>query len=185
MANNATLVATGKPKIGGAIFCAPLGSKLPTDATSVLDAAFKCLGYCSEDGLTNATNISAGSIRAWGGDTVCNYQDGFSNTEKFKLIEALNVEVLKAVYGDDNVTGDLATGIHIKVTGKERKDCCWVFDLILKECVKRIVVPCAKITAVAEILYKDNAVTGYDTTISATPDAEGAYQHEYIAKAAA
>lgn len=185
MANDATLVATGKPKVGGAVFCAPLGTKLPTDAATALDAAFKCLGYCSEDGLTNNGTISSGSIKAWGGDTVHNYQDGFSDTFKFKLIEILNVEVLKAVYGEDNVTGDLATGIKIAVTGKPHADRVWVVDLVMGTCVKRIVVPCAKITAVGEIPYKDNTVAGYDTTISATPDANGVYHHEYISKPAA
>ena len=42
-------VTTAKPKTGGAIFCAPAGTKLPTDATSALDPAFKCLGYVSEE----------------------------------------------------------------------------------------------------------------------------------------
>ena len=42
-------VTTGKPKTGGAVFRAPLGTALPTDAKTALDEAFKNLGYCSED----------------------------------------------------------------------------------------------------------------------------------------
>lgn len=185
MGNDATLVVAGKPKIGGAIFRAPLGTKLPTDATSALDAAFKCLGFCSEDGVKNNDTISGGSIKAWGGDTILNYQDGKSDSFRFKLVEALNVEVLKTAYGDENVTGDLETGIHIKSTGKEHVDCVWVVDMVHEKYAKRVVVPCAKVTDVAEITYKDNVVVGYDTTISATPDAEGVYHHEYISKATA
>ena len=33
-------VTTAKPKVGGAVHSAPLGAKLPVDATSKLDAAF-------------------------------------------------------------------------------------------------------------------------------------------------
>lgn len=182
--NNAELVSTGKPKIGGAIFCAPVGSKLPTDATTALDAAFKCMGWCSEEGLVNAPAVSGGSIKAWGGATVHNYQDGFSDTFKFKMIEILNVEVLKAVYGEKNVTGDLTSGIHVIVTGQPHQDYAWVVDMVMGNYVKRIVVPCAKITSIGEIPYKDNTVAGFDTTISAAPDADGVYHHEYISKAA-
>lgn len=182
MSTNPELVAVGKPKIGGAIFRAPLGTALPTDATTALDAKFKCLGFCSEDGLTNASGISGGSIKAWGGATIHNYQNGSSDTFKFKLVEALNVEVLKTVYGDNNVTGDLATGIHIKNTVEEKQDYVWVVDMLHKAYAKRVVVPCAKITSVADIIYKDDVLVGYESTISATPDAEGVYHHEYISK---
>ena len=63
MANNKDNVSTGKPKVGGAVFTAITGSTLPTDATTALDAAFKSLGYCSEDGVTNSSGISTENIK--------------------------------------------------------------------------------------------------------------------------
>ena len=44
---DATKVTVSKPKTGGAIYRAPLGTSLPTDASSELDVAFKELGYAS------------------------------------------------------------------------------------------------------------------------------------------
>ena len=42
---NTKHVSAGKPKIGGAIYRAPLGTTLPTDAKTELDAAFKELAH--------------------------------------------------------------------------------------------------------------------------------------------
>ena len=48
-------VSAGKPKIGGAVFVAPIGTELPEDVTTQLNAAFKGLGYCSDDGKQTQT----------------------------------------------------------------------------------------------------------------------------------
>lgn len=179
--SDALNVTAGKPKVGGAVFRAPVGTTLPTDAKTALDAAFASLGYCSEDGLTNANSPNSNTVNAWGGDPVLNYQDKKTDTFKFKLIEALNVEVLKAVYGDDNASGTLATGITIKANSAEQEEQAWVFDLTLKGgAAKRIVVPRAKVTAVGDIVYVDNQPVSYDTTISAVPDTAGQTHYEYI-----
>lgn len=180
---NVANVSAGKPKVGGAICRAPLGTTLPTDAVTALDAAFKNLGYCSEDGLINSNTAETSEVKAWGGDTVLVIQSSKSDTYTFTLIESTNTEVLKSVYGDSNVSGDLTTGIVIKANNAEQEEKAWVIDMILKGGVlKRIVIPNGKVSQVGEIKYGDGSAIGYPTTLSCTPDTAGNTHYEYIIK---
>ena len=175
-----TNVSAGKPKVGGAIFRAPLGTTLPTDAETALGDAFKKLGYASEDGLSNTFSPETENIKAWGGEIVLPIQTGKDDQFSFTLIETLNAEVLKAVYGSDNVTGTLATGITVEANADEAEEACWVFEILMRNGVmRRIVIPDGKITEIGEITYSDSAAVGYACTVTALPDSAGNSHYEY------
>ena len=167
MANTVTNVTTGKPNVGGAIWRAPFGTALPADATTALNEAFKCLGYCSEDGMTNSNSPSKENIKAWGGDVVLTTTTEKLDTFTYTLIEALNVDVLKSVYGDANVSGTLATGITVRANSDEQEPSSYVVELKIKGGKKRIVIPYATLNELAEIAYQDNSATGYGVTLMA------------------
>lgn len=183
MSQKVSNVTTAKPKVGGAVFVAPTGTALPTDATSELDKAFVSLGYISEDGMTNTNSPETDTKKAWGGDPVYTSQTSKDDEFSFTLIEALNVDVLKAVYGEDNVTGDLESGIHVKATTTQLPTMSYVIDTILRDnTMKRIVIAKADITEIGEISYTDDDLMGYEITLSALPE-DGVTHDEYIATA--
>ena len=185
MSNTAGNVSAGKPNLGGAVYRAVSGTTPPTDATTTLAAAFKALGYCSEDGVVNSNSPSTTNIKAWGGDTVLTIQEEKEDTFQLTLIEVLNTEVLKTVYGSANITGALNTGLTVKANSKEAEEGVWAIDMVLNSnTVKRVVIPKGKITEIGDISYTDSDAIGYEITITAIPDSNGNTHYEYIKQTA-
>jgi hypothetical protein len=181
MGNTATNVSTGKPKITGAVFVAPKGTTAPTDATTALGASFTCLGYVSEDGLTNNNEMDVSAIKAWGGMIVYRSLNELDDNFVLTLIESENIDVLKAVYGDANVTTAGDGTIQVSVKADDPQECVWVFDLALRgNRAKRIVIPSGAVTSRGAITYTDADAIGYEITVSAYPDSNGNTHKEYL-----
>lgn len=174
-------VSAGKPMIGGAVHVAPIGTTLPTSVSAALAAAFKDLGYMSDAGLVNDGSRASQAIKAWGGVTVLTIQTEKNDIWTFTMIECKNVEVLKQVFGESNVTVSGTGAITVTVNADELEAYSWVFDILLSDgSIKRCVLPYAKITNVGNINYTDSSAIGYETTLTALPDSSGNTHYEYI-----
>lgn len=171
---------------GGAVYVAPVGTTLPTTAAATLDDAFKALGYISEDGVTNSQERTSENIKAWGGDIVLSPQTEKVDTFAMTFIESLNATVLEQFYGEDNVSGDLSSGLTIKANAEELGRNAWVIDMLMTDGYKkRVVIPNGQITETGEITYADNSAVGYEVTITGFPGTDGDTHKEYIAKPSA
>lgn len=183
MAQTATNVTAAKPASGGAVYRGPLTATLPTSTTATL-TGFTALGYCTQDGLTNNISATSDKLKAWGGDTVLTYQTDKEDTFTFTLLEALNADVLKTIFGESNVTGSLAAGLAVSSKADEPTEYAWVFDMITRNnSAKRIVLPNAKVTDIGEITYSDSDAVSYQITLTAVADNSGVSHYEYIKSA--
>jgi hypothetical protein len=186
MANpTSSKVVAGKPQVLGGAFFAPTATVGPTDGTTALNVAFIGLGYIGDDGLSETVDRSIDKKKAWGGDVVKIVQTDFGAQLKLTLIETLNADVLKAVYGDANVTTTAATaskGQEFKVLVKSdvlpRKS--WVFEIRDDPAKIRIYVPLGQVTEIGEVTYTESDLTGYEITIDCFPDSSGNSFTKYI-----
>ena len=177
MANTAANIVAGVPLATGGILIGDLTAAAPTTATGAL-TGFKAAGYIGEDGVTEANERSTDRIRAWGGDTVKVVQTEHNVTYQFTFLETLNADVLKAVYGEDNVLTTPATvssgTLHeVQVNAATLPHKSYVFEVKDGDAKIRIYVPDGQITEVGDITYSDSEVIGYQVTVEAFADELG------------
>lgn len=182
MANDA-LVGAPLTSTGG-ILSAPLGSALPTNASTPLDATFKALGLIGEDGLSETADRSTEPVRAWGGSVARVLQTEFGLSYTWQFITT-NEAVLREVHGDSNVTvtpgvdpahDELAIAVNKKMLPVKS----YIFEVKDGDNKIRIVIPNGQITAVGGKTYSHNDIIRREVTLTCYEDESGNEGYEYI-----
>lgn len=163
----------------GAAAVAPTGSTAPTDSTTALNAAFKDLGFISEDGLTEAVNQSTNEVKAWDGTVVRKVLTGAEKTFKIKFLES-NGNVLDLYYSKPTnaVVGGKTTLTVKPILSRDLR--AFVFDVLDGTKHKRIWIPNGEVTDRGEISYKNGEASSYEVTITAYPDSNGVWFKEFV-----
>lgn len=169
-----TLDATNvEVAVTGAVYLAPLGTTLPTSSSDALDAAFKDVGYISEDGITETPEEDTQEIRAWqNGDVVRRLLTSHELQYGFAMIE-LNEVSLEAYYGNY----DAGT---VRVKGQPLPRQCMVIDVIDEGKLRRRVAPIAQVVERGEVSLTNSDATGLEVTVSCYPDATAEPTKVYI-----
>ena len=184
MANDTTKVTVGKGKVGGYFYYAPSGTTPPSDASTALANTYKCLGFISEDGVRNSNERDNTTIKDWNGDSVLLVNTGMTDTWSTTLIEVMNMDVLKVVFGASNVSGALATGITVKANNYAQEAAVFVFEMVFNgNVLHRVVLPNAYVSEVGEITYAAGQAVGFPITLTAAVDANGNSHYEYTKEA--
>lgn len=183
--NDSTMVSLGKFKVGGYAYWAPSGTVLPTDSSTPLAAAFKLLGYLSEDGLTNTTDTDTTEIKDANGTTVMKVITSYAESYQFALLEVLRVEAAKMRYNSDAVTGT-DKSMTIKHQMPSDEDFVLVFEIAMSGNVKdRLVIGNGTRAEFGDRQVHAGDAQVYDITVSANDMGNGVTAIEYIGRATA
>lgn len=179
-------VLTGKPiKATGGVTRAVLGTALPTDATTKLNAAFTPLGLISEDGVTRTVDSSDEKIKAWGGSVVKVVRSDYSVSYSFTFLESANATVLKSIFGEDNVvvttpdSGDVAGKVTITHNSTMVPRATYTLEMLDENTFIREVIPSGQLTVNGDVQFVHSNVISYTVTIEAMEDEAGNNAYEY------
>lgn len=183
--NDTANVSVGKGVVGGYMFTAPVGTPLPTDHTSALDAAFVNVGFLSDEGITASVDASTDTFNDLNGDQVAVAVSSRERTLGVQFIEVNEVS-LKENFGQDNVAVDASGNITVVHKNTDMEHRSLVMELVLRDGRPwRRVVPDAQVTEWDDTTIVSSELFMMPVTYSLAPDTTGAYVYDYIAPAVA
>lgn len=179
---NAAQVTVGAAAATGAIFVAPKGTALPTDATTALASAYVLLGFTSDEGVQISEDSSTESIRAWEGrSNVYTVRTEYTETVAFTPIQC-NADVAKLTWGDDDHVVVGANGaITAKHHGGTLEPVAIVIETTPREGIVRRYCGEFQLTERGEVTLDGTQVDGRQLTFTANADTNGVTLYEYTA----
>ena len=178
-ANSTDNVSSTKGVRGGYIFVAPVGTTLPTDYSTALSTAYKCLGFISEDGYVETVDSDSEDLVDMNGDLMDSPQTSRVESAQLTLAE-IKAMTLKLMYGDENVT-DKAGVITVKHNGNSNGTWVVVLDLLLKNNRKwRKVVPLFQCSELDDLTLAVGELAARALTAKYLTDGDGNTCYDYI-----
>lgn len=183
-ANTGARVASSKPKTGGGMYYAPLGTALPTDASTALPVAFKALGPISEDGVQPSRDTNIEKIKEWDGTTLASLLTDESRSFEIKLYGVHDTDVNAYLFGADAVVTAPAAGVGTKIAisdkGGKPANAVLVFDMKHGAKLHRAIVPVADAVITGEEPWAATGLKAYTLTVEALKNASGVRVIEYF-----
>lgn len=174
--NNKDNVTVGKGVVGGYLFSAPAGTTLPTNYSSTLNAAFVNLGYVSDEGAVFSIDSDSNTFKDLNGTDIATSSGGSTRTLQVNLVET-KADVLKEVYGQDNVTEEGGV-ITVNHTNADMPHRALVLELVLRDGKKwRRVIEDAQVTEWEDLTILYSELVSYGITYTLNGDTP---IHDYI-----
>ena len=173
---NTKNVLAGIPDSTGGLWVADLitdPSNYPKKNTDLSASGFTSVGFITEDGVTEANERGTEKIKAWGGDTIRVLQNEHTQTFTFSFAELGNPDVLKLIYGDDNVTVGSDGSVEVKQNSKVLPHKSFCIEVLDGNQKIRKFIPDGQITETGELQMTHSAIMASEVTMEAFVDSLG------------
>lgn len=172
---NTQNVLAGIPDVAGGLWVKDLitdPKQYPKAGADLKTDGWTHVGFISEDGVTEANERDTEKVKAWGGDTVRVLQNDHTQTFSFSFFELGNPEVLKLIYGDENVT--VSDGkVEVKQNSKVLPHKSFLIQVLDGATKIDKFIPDGQIIETGELQMTHSAVMSVEVTVEAFVDKQG------------
>lgn len=175
MADSTVIWAPTRPDSGGVFYRAPLGTTLPTNATTPLNALFADHGWLGEEGITVSVNRDVKKHYAFGSDLVKTTQGQFAESLKLSFLES-DPDVLETVFGPGVTLGADGAGnrtIRVDHRSKQLPRSAFVVHTVDGNKVRRLVIQEGAVVDIGDITYVHTDLLKYSITLDCYKPASG------------
>lgn len=169
-------VLAGIPDVAGGLWVKDLiedPAQYPKAGADLKADGWTHVGFISEDGVTEANERDTEKVKAWGGDTVRVLQNDHTQTFAFSFFELGNPEVLKLIYGDENVTVGSDGKVEVKQNSKVLPHKSFMIQVLDGNTKIDKFIPDGQITETGELQMTHSAVMSVEVTMEAFVDKQG------------
>jgi hypothetical protein len=175
MPDSSVIWAPTRPDSGGVFYRAPLGTTLPTNATTPLNALFVDHGWLGEEGVTVSVNRDIKRHYAFGSDLVKTTQGQYDEQIKLSFLEC-DPDVFETVFGPGVTLGTDGAGnrtIQVNHRSKQLPRSAFVIHTVDGNKVRRLVIQEGAVVDVGDVSYVHTDVLKYSITLDAYKPASG------------
>ena len=173
-------VTVGSAKATGAIWVAPKGTTLPTNATTALPSTWKLLGFTSDAGVQISESSNTQDIVAWEERTVVyTVRTEYKETVTFTPIQS-NSDVAALIWGSDNVivsSGNITTKHH----GQTLDPVCIVIETTPRVGIVKRYCGTFQLTERGEQVMNGTQIDARTLSFQSLADSNGVTLYEYQA----